>query len=355
MKRNLLLAVAGALLALVAILLLALAPRARRGPGQLRVLTDRTQSHLAPLLASYEQATGHSVHVVYLDKGLISRLESRPTEADVVITKDADLLELARGKGLLQPFSSKAIEQSVAAQWREPSGAYFTDSYRARVIFYSRARVRPEELSSYEALADPKWKGRVCIRSGYHDYNLSLFGQMMASLGPERTRAFVQGLAANVARTPSGDDRSQVRAIHEGLCDVALANSYYMGIMLSSQEQRPWGESSAVFFPDQTGEGTYVLRSGLALTRATDNVKEATELLEFMVSQPAQEMLAQLTFAYPIDSSIPMTAVNQKLGQRQREVLEGRFKLRLVPLQDTVAQREPLLRMLDELQFDKPR
>lgn len=346
---------AGAMLLVLGVALVMVVPRRGEGPAEIRVLTDRTESHLAPIFAAYQKAKGVSIKPVHLDKGLVARLESRPTEADLVITKDADLLEIARGKGLLAPHGSTKIQAAVPDVYRDPSGTYFTDAYRARVLYYSKDRVKPEELSSYEALADKKWKGRVCIRSGYHDYNLSLFGQMMSAYGQERTRAFVEGLAANLARTPGGDDRAQVRGIYEGKCDVAVANSYYMGIMLSNPEQRPWGLSARVFFPNQAQGGTFILRSGLALTKATANVKAATQLLEYLVEPPTQDLIANLTFAYPAAPPGPLPEINQHLGEGQPGVEHGVFKIHRVPLVEIVRSRESVIRMLDEIQFDRPR
>ncbi len=353
-RRARLVALAAATVALLLVIALFVVPR-RRGPREIRVLTDRTESHLAPLFAEFERATGLAVRVVYLDKGLLARLESRPTEADLVITKDADLLELARGKGLLQPVASEAIRAAVPERFREPSGAYFSDAYRARAIFYSRERVKPEELSTYEALAEPRWRGRVCMRSGYHDYNLSLFGQMLAAYGPARTEAFLAGLKANLARTPGGDDRGQARAIYEKKCDVALANSYYMGIMLSSADQRAWGEATAVFFPDQLQGGSFVLRSGLALTTARENVAPATRLLEYLVEPATQDRLAALTFAYPVAGKAELSEINQRLGAGQPGVVRGVFVVHDVPLAETAKNREAIVRMLDAIQFDQPR
>ena len=330
-------------------------PRRGAPRREIRVLTDRTESHLAPFFAAFQQETGIAVKAVYLDKGLVARLESRPEEADLVVTKDADLLEIARTKGLLQPLSSAKVRAAVPESFRDPSGAYFSDGYRARAIFYSRERVKPDELSTYEALADPKWKGRVCIRSGYHDYNLSLFGQMLATYGPERTRAFLEGLRANLARTAGGDDRGQVRAIFEKKCDVAIANSYYMGIMLSSAEQRPWGEATAVFFPDQKQGGSFILRSGLALTRATASTEAATRLLEYLVEPATQDRLAELTFAYPVAGRSPLPEINQRLGEGQAGVDHGVFKVHSVPLAEIAHNREAVVRMLDAIQFDQPR
>jgi iron(III) transport system substrate-binding protein len=334
----------------------ALAACARKpaAPREVRVLTDRTEAHVAPLFAEFERATGVHVVPVYLDKGLVARLESRPTEADLVVTKDADLLEIARKKGLLQPLDSEKVREAVPARFREPSGAYFSDAYRARAIFYSRERVKPEELSTYEALAEPKWKGRVCIRSGYHDYNLSLFGQMIEAYGAERTRAFVKGLRRNLARPPQGDDRGQARAIFEKTCDVAIANSYYMGIMLSSAEQRAWGEASAVFFPDQQQGGTFILRSGLALTKATGATDAAKALLERLVQPDVQDRIAAMTFAYPVAGKAPLSEVNQHLGEGQPEVARGVFRVREIPLDAIAARRDEVVRMLDEARFDQP-
>ncbi|MBN2442580.1 MAG: ABC transporter substrate-binding protein, partial [Spirochaetales bacterium] len=201
------------------------------GPKELRVITDRTESHLSPLINYYTQKTGTKVSAVFVDSGLLPRLEARPDEADVVITKTINILEAARSKDLLQPYSSSKIKRDVPADFRDPGNYYITTSYRARAVFYSKDRVKVDELSTYEDLASPKWKGRVCIRSGYHEYNLSFFSQMAADWGVERTREFITGLHANLARTPKGNDREQVRALYEGKCDVVIANSYYMGIM----------------------------------------------------------------------------------------------------------------------------
>jgi len=333
----------------------AAAPASAAPKGEIRVITDRTESNLAPIFAAFTKATGIAVKAVYLDQGLIARLQSRPREADVVITKHADLLELAKQKKLLQPFSSEKIVKAVPAGFRDADGVYFSDSYRARVIYYSKDRVKPAQLSTYEDLGSPKWKGRVCIRSGYHDYNLSLFGQMMEAMGAERTRAFVKKLAANLARPPTGSDRDQARAIMEKKCDVAIANSYYLGIMLSSKDQRPWGEATRVFFPSQSEGGTFILRSGLALTTAKTSVPAARTLLEFMVRPAGQDYIAQLPVAYPVAGKAPLPELTRRLGEGQPGIKNGAFKIRSVPVDAIARRREAVIRLLDEVGFDKPR
>jgi len=330
-----------------------------RGPapnGEVRVLTDRTQAHLTPLFAAFERATGTRVRAVYLDAGLVARLQSRPVEADVVITRDVDVIELAKQKGLLRRLSSPVLKATLPRSFIDPGDHYFSDSFRARAIFYSKARVRPSELSTYADLASPRWRGRICLRSGYHDYNVSLFAQMYAGWGPDPTRRFLEGLHANLARTPSGNDREQVRAIFRGECDVAIANSYYMGIMLVTPEQRAWGEATGVFFPDQGDLGTFVLASGLGLTRASRNVEAARGLLEFMVRPDVQAMIAHMTFAYPtapFHGSLPETT--RGLGAGQPGITDGTFKVRHMPPFTITIGRDAVIETLDELRFDRPR
>ncbi len=338
---------------LAVLILLSGCSRCSSRDAEIRVITDRTEDHLAPIFEAYTKATGIQITAVYIHEGLISRLERRPTEADIVITKDADLLEIAASKGLLQPHGSKRIERVVPERFRSDDGMYFSDSYRSRVIFHSRERVSVGDLTSYDDLADPRWRGRVCIRSGYYDYNLNLFAQIMATRGEEHTRSFLKGLASNMARRPVGNDRDQVKAIFENTCDLSVGNSYYMGIMLSSSLQREWGRSAAVFFPDQEGCGSYIIPSGLALTTAKTNVPAARKLLEYMVQGTTQDFTTKLTYAYPVISGRPMPEINQRLGEGQKGVVNGVFKVCEVPLKSIAANREKVIHILDELQFDQ--
>jgi iron(III) transport system substrate-binding protein len=321
-------------------------------PKEIRIITDRTESHLAPLINYYSEKTGTSVNAVFVDSGLLPRLEARPDEADLVITKTINLLETAKNKDLLQPFSSSKLNKQLPAEFRDPDNYYITTSYRARVIYYSKDRVNPGELSTYEDLASPKWKGRICIRSGYHSYNLSLFSQMAATVGSEKTRAFIQGLHNNLARAPQGNDRAQVQAIYEGKCDIAIANSYYMGIMLSRDDQRDWALSAKVFFPDQNEKGSFILRSGAALTKATGNKKEAVKFLEFLIDDYAQKYITDALYAYSVNDTLPLTEVNKSLGDGQGEVVDGKYKANFVPLGDIEKNRPEIVKILDDINFD---
>ena len=322
------------------------------GNKELKIITDRTETHLQALFDYYTKTTGVKITAVFLESGLLSRLQARPTEADIVITNTLNNLEKAKQEGLLQPFASSLITKNVKADFRDPDNNYFTTSYRARAIYYSKDRIKASELSTYQDLASPKWKGRVCIRSGYHEYNLCFFSQMAVTEGLEKTREFIIGLHENLARTPAGNDREQVRMIYEGKCDVAIVNSYYMGIMLSNEDQKAWGLSAKVFFPNQNEKGSYILCSGAGLTTAKNSVKEATKFMEFMTGDYAQQYFANTLNEYSINDKLPLTEVNKHLGDEQPEVKEGKFKINYVPLADIEKNRPEIIKILDEINFD---
>lgn len=305
------------------------------------------------MFAAFTKATGIPVVAVFMDQGLVDRVAGNPTEADVLITKDAELMELAREKGLLQPFHSEAIGHEIRKDFLGPDSAYFVDAYRARVIFYSTERVKPAELSTYSDLASPKWKGRLCIRSGYHDYNLALFSQMEVAYGADGTRSIMQGLHDNLARAPEGNDRAQAEAIYAGKCDVALMNTYYYLVMMDNPEQKPWADAVSVFYPNQNDSGAFIMRSALGLTTAKPNVKAATQLLEFFAGSQGQTLLANVTYQFPTNKNVPFSPRLQLLGAGQPEVENGRFKMNFVPLAPASKKRETVVKVLNEIQFDQ--
>ncbi|WP_207173292.1 ABC transporter substrate-binding protein [Halochromatium glycolicum] len=320
-----------------------------------RVISDRTPSHLEPLFEYYRTLTGVEIESAFVDKGLIARLQSRPTEADLIITKTADILEEAKQQRLLRPFDSSTIAAELPARFRDADDAYITLSYRPRVIFASKERVEPDSIETYADLTDPEWRGRICIRSGYHNYNLSLLSQMAEDQGLPAARAFIMGLHANLARRPKGNDRAQVRAIYEGECDLSLGNSYYMPIMLANPEQRAWGKATYLIFPNQESGGSYIMRGGAALTTANRNVPAATQLLEFLVSNAGQEFIVNTTFEYPVRDDVEMLDSLRALGNRQEGIEGGRFKANFIPLDAIAAHRDAIVTILDEVDFDSDR
>jgi iron(III) transport system substrate-binding protein len=321
----------------------------------LRVISDRTdQGTLRPILDAFEARSGAKVEGVFMDQGLVNRLESRPTEADVVITKDAELLDIAAQRGLLDTLGSARIKEAIPAQFRDPGDRYFVDAYRARIIFYSKARVKPSELSSYEDLASPKWKGRICVRSGSHDYNLALFGQFVASFGSAKARDMISGIATNLARAPKGNDREQARAIFEGKCDVALMNTYYHAYMADDPVQKDWAAAVGVYFPSQAAKGTFIMRSAAGVTKNSSNRDLAIALLEYMASKEGQQLMVDRTKQYSARTDVAAHPLMVKLGAEQG-LVDGRFKMDFVPLKDMAGKREEVIKLVNEIRFDAER
>ena len=322
---------------------------------ELRVISDRTdQGTLRPILDAFEARSGAKVVGVFMDQGLVNRLESRPTEADVVITKDAELLDIAAERNLLDPIKSAKISAAIPPEFMDAKGRYFVDAYRARVIFFSKERVKPAELSTYEDLASPKWKGRLCVRSGSHDYNLALFGMMFTSWGEAKAREVISGISSNLARTPRGGDRDQARGIFEGKCDVALMNTYYHPMMAANPEQKAWADAVGVFFPNQAAKGTFIMRSAAGLTKATANRDLAVELLEFIASKEGQQLMVGRTKQYSVLPDVPPDPLMVKLGAEQG-LVGGKFKIDFIPLDKMADKREAVIKFVNEIRFDAER
>lgn len=323
------------------------------GGATIRVLSDRTESHLKPLFDTFTKLTGIGVEAVFMDKGLIDRVAGNPTEADVLITKDAELMEIAREKGFLQPHNSRLIGQEIDKRFQGQGASYFVDAYRARLIFYAKDRVKPGQLSTYVDLASPRWKGKVCIRSGYHDYNVALFSQMNVAYGPDKTRALIRGLHDNLAREPKGNDREQAKMIHAGKCDVALMNVYYHPIMMDNPEQRRWAEGIGVFYPDQKQGGAFIMRSAVGMTKAQRNKDAATRLMEFLAGREGQFIMTNLTYQFPTNTHVTPSPKIATLGADQPGVKDGRFKINFVDLTPAAQQREAVVKILNEVRFDQ--
>lgn len=319
---------------------------------EIRVLTDRTASHLENIFRYYEKANNVTIVTNFVGDGLLERLKRRPKEADLVVTKNAVLLEQAKKQGLLVPFTSQQVLNNVPPVYRDPQWYYTALSFRARAIFYAKDRVSPKDLSTYSDLAAKKWRGRICVRSGFHEYNVSWLSQMAVTLGPGKTETFIKGLGANLARRPQGNDRAQVRALLEKKCDIAIANSYYMGIMLGREDQKAWALASQVYFPNQELRGTYVVRSGAALTTAGVNEKAANKLLAFLSGDFAQHYFAEALYEYPVKPGVPLAPINAKQGRAQG-IEGGAFKINLVALEESAKLRGQVLEMLTRANFDQ--
>jgi iron(III) transport system substrate-binding protein len=228
--------------------------------------------------------------------------------------------------GLLQAVSSKTLEAAVPAHLRDPDGSWFGFSKRARVIFYNKAKVQPSDVPTYESLADPKWKGRLLVRTSGHIYNQSLTGSLLAALGPEKTEAWAKGIAANLARAPRGGDTDQIKAIAAGEADICLANTYYFANLLRSKkpEDRELAAKVGIVFPNQADRGTHVNISGGAVAKYAPNKEAAVKFLEYLVSAQAQRYFAEGNSEYPVVASVELSPELKSLGTFKEDQLNAR-------------------------------
>lgn len=320
---------------------------------EVNLLSSRQEFLLRPFLDQFEKESGITVNVAYLQKGLLERLQRRPGEVDAVLTVDIANLTSIKNADLLQPIQSQVIEANIPAQFRDPEDHWFGLSGRARVLYYSKDRIKVSELSTYEALADERFKGRICTRSGYHDYNIALLSAMIAHHGKDKAQEWLLGLKNNLARKPQGNDRGQVQAIYEGQCDLSIGNTYYMGKMLENEKQQAWANSVHLFFPNQQDRGTHMNISGGGVTKAARNKNEAIQLLEFLSGQEAQYMYAQVNHEYPLKSGVEYSKIVSGFGQEQPEVKNGHFKPDSINLAKIGEFRQEALKMVDEVAFDQ--
>ena len=260
------------------------------------------------LYANFEKATGIKINRIEgPEDPLIERMKSEGVKspADVLVTVDMGRLLKAQQLGLFQPVRSAVLEQKVPPELRAPDGTWFGFSVRARPIYYAKARVDAAQITDYESLADPKWKGKVCTRSGMHPYNLSLMSSMVAANGVEKAEAWARGVVANMARPPKGGDTDQIKAVAAGECDVALGNTYYFARMMRSDkpEDRTVVERVGVIFPNQGNRGAHINISGAGVAKYAPNRENAIKFLEYLTSPEAQNYFANGNNEYPVIGS----------------------------------------------------
>ncbi len=283
---------------------------------EVNIYSARQEVLIKPLLDQFSTQTGITVNLVAgKADALVQRLQSEGinSPADILLTVDAGNLNRANALGLFQPLQSEILEQAVPAAYRDPQGHWFGLSMRARPIMYAADRVDITGLATYADLTAAAWQGKICVRSSDNVYNQSLVAAMIAEQGVAETEAWANGLVANFARPPQGGDRDQIKAVAVGQCDLALANTYYLGGMLNSEqaEERAAAEKIAIFWPNQEQRGVHVNVSGAGVTRHAKNLDNAKKLLEFLVSEQAQAWYAEANFEYPVR---PGTAMSPTLA-----------------------------------------
>ncbi len=285
----------------------------------LNIYSARQEALIKPLLDRFTEESGIEVNLLTARAGaLLSRLENegRNTPADVLITVDAGNLHQARQAGVLQPLHSDALHAAIPETYRDPDNHWYGLSQRARVFFTHRDRVEEGAISTYADLTDPRWEDRICIRSSENVYNQSLVASLIAHEGEEATEAWANGLVDNMARSPQGGDRDQLRAVAAGECDLAVANTYYYGAMLNGSEaDRAVAESLRLIWPNQADRGTHVNISGAGMVAASDKEDLVREFIEFLAREDSQEWYARVNNEHPVRPGVAMSETLAEWGE----------------------------------------
>jgi len=322
---------------------LSIAAGAHVAAAEVNIYSAREENLIKPILDLYTERTGTRINLITggADE-LIKRLELEGlnSPADLLLTVDVGRLLRAKDADLLKAVDSEILENVIPAQYRDSDGYWYGVSLRSRVIVYDKARVDPAQLSTYEALADPKWAGKICVRSSTNIYNQSLTAAMVSQNGVEATEQWARGLVANLARNPQGGDRDQITAIAAGQCELALVNTYYLAGMLKSTvgNDKRTAESVGVFWPNQQDRGAHINISGAGVTKSAKNTDAAIALLEFMVSEEAQRWYADTNDEFPVRAGVPASDILQSWGE---------FKADDIPLEQLGIHNADAVRLMD--------
>ncbi|MFD1703452.1 extracellular solute-binding protein [Methylopila henanensis] len=317
--------------------------------AEVNIYTTREPGLIQPMLDAYTKETGTKVNAIFIKEGLAERVaaEGAASPADILMVVDyGNLIDLV-DKGLAQPVKSAALETAIPPAFRDPEGRWFATSMRARVVYASKDRLPDLKALTYEELADPKWKGKICIRSGQHPYNTSLIAAVIDKDGKDGAKAWLTGLKANLARKPSGGDREGAKDILAGTCDLAVGNSYYVGLMRSGKggaEQKTWADSINVILPTfAKSGGTHANVAGAVVAKNAPNRDEAVKLLEFLVTDEGQKLFAETNYEYPV-----------KAGAKTDPIVEafGTFKPDDHPLVEIAKNRKAAAALVDEVGFN---
>ena len=320
-------------------------PTAAHAAETVHVYSYRQPFLVQPLFDKFTAQTGIQVKTVFAKKGLIERVKAEGTRspADVILTVDIGRLQAARA--VAQPVTSAILQKHIPAAARGTDNKWFGLTWRARVAYASKQRVSETGLTFAE-LALPQWKGRVCLRSGQHPYNIALFAALLDHMGEAGFTNWLSGLKNNLANKPSGNDRAQVRRVYGGACDVAIGNTYYMGKMQTNEkkpEQKDWAKSVNIIFPSMPRGGAHMNVSGMAMAKHAPNKANAQKLMEFLVSPEAQRIYAEVNFEYPIRTDV---AVSERVKSW------GTFTPDSLALDRIAALRKRASEIVDEVNFN---
>lgn len=333
--------------ALLSLLISMSAATAAMAQGEVNIYSYRQPVLIAPMLKAFTEKTGIKTNTVYASKGLGERMaaEGENSPADLLLTVDIGRLTVAVDQGVTQAVDDETINGNIPANLRDPEGHWFGLTVRARVILASKERVKQDKIT-YEELADPKWKGRICSRSGQHVYNIALFASMIAHHGEEWTEKWLTGLKNNLARKPAGGDRAQSKGIFAGECDLAISNHYYLALMITNDEhpeQKEWAKAVKLLWPNNDGRGVHVNISGMTLAKYAPNKENAIKLMQFLSSAEGQKLYAQVNNEYPVKAGVSAGEVAESFGEFKRDDL---------PLSEIAKLRQKASELVDKVGYN---
>ncbi|WP_441278449.1 Fe(3+) ABC transporter substrate-binding protein [Tardiphaga sp. 172_B4_N1_3] len=328
-----------------AVVFAALGASALQAAEEVNVYTYRETKLVQPIFEAFTKDTGVKVNVISASSGLEQRMkaEGANSPADVLLTVDIGRIDEAVQAGVTQPMKSEVIEKVVPAQYRDPDGHWAGISMRARVIYASKDRVKQDAIT-YEELADPKWKGKICIRSGQHIYNNGLFAAYVAKHGEAKAEEWLRGVKANLAQKPSGGDRETARDVAAGKCDLGIGNTYYWALMMNADpDKKPWAEATKVILPTFEGGGTHVNLSGVLLAKYAPNKANAMKLIEWLAGEHAQQVYADANYEYPVRAGITINPTIAGYGKLNADPM---------PIAKIAANRKAASTLVDKVGFD---
>ena len=323
-----------------------LAIAAQAADNAVNIYSYREPQLIEPMLKAFTAKTGIKANVLFAKEGLIERMEAEAANSpvDVLLTNEFGLLTLAKEKRVTQPIDMASIAANIPERYRDSEGHWIGLTGRARVVYASKDRVAQDQITM-EELADPKWRGRICIRSGQYTYNTVLFASLILHKGAAWTEQWLKGLKENLAQKPSGGDRDVAKAIFAGKCDIGIANTYYLGALAtsSSAEHQAWAASIKILFPNSADRGTPVNITGMALAGRAPNKDRALQLMQFLTSEEAQALYASINHEYPLKEGVAWSDLVRSWGT---------FRSDMARLEDVARLRRQASELVDTVNFD---
>ena len=311
---------------------------------EVNVYSYRQPILINPFFEEFTKNTGIKVNVLHAKKGLLERIlaEGEDTPADLILTVDIARLNQFVKEDVLQPIQSSILIDNIPSHLRDSEDRWFALSKRARIVAVSKERIADGAINKIEDLADPKWKGKICTRAGSHDYNRSLLASIIASHDEEVAENWAKGLVANLARKPEGNDRAQAKAIYEGVCDIALMNTYYFGKMKFNEknpEQKKWAQSINLVFTNQEDRGNHINVAGGGVVKYSKNKENAIALLEFLTQPKAQSLYSYMNYEYPVNPNMSLSEELKSWGEFKEDKLPIEKLAELAPIAQKIIDR----------------